>query len=92
MKPGETALRASIRKMRAEPQDELKLSLYDALCNAFSEEELKTLCFFLSINYDDLQGDGKLAKARELVKLYFNRDDLDTLRTAIRKRNASLTL
>lgn len=33
----------------------------------FNEEELRTFCFDLGIDYDDLPGRGKPAKARELV-------------------------
>jgi len=35
--------------------------------NTFDEEELRTLCFVLSVNYDDLQGTGRAAHIRSLV-------------------------
>ena len=43
------------------------MALRDALDNAYSDAELRDLCFELEIDYDDLPGDGQSAKARELV-------------------------
>jgi len=34
----------------------------------FDAEELRTLCADLCVDYDNLQGEGKAAKARELVQ------------------------
>jgi hypothetical protein len=50
-------------KEKGKPLTELRQVL-DA---RFSEEELRMLCFDLSIDYDDLPGEGKAGKARELV-------------------------
>ena len=48
---------------------------YEAISDAFNEEELRTLCSIkLGINYDDLPGDGLAAKLRELIT-YFERRD-----------------
>lgn len=33
----------------------------------FSEEDLRTLCFELDVDYENLSGDTKLGKARELI-------------------------
>lgn len=41
--------------------------LFQALMEAFDLEELRTLCFDLVIDYDSLRGEGKEAKARELI-------------------------
>jgi hypothetical protein len=46
--------------------------LRENLTNYFSEGELQTICFDLGEDYDNLPGDGKSAKAREMVA-YFNR-------------------
>lgn len=46
--------------------------IYRLLNQHFSLEELKTLCFDLGIDYENLSGSGKAAKARELV-LYLDR-------------------
>ncbi len=48
--------------------DELSITLFETLGKHFSEQELKTLCFYLDIDYDDLPGEGREDKARELVK------------------------
>lgn len=37
----------------------------------FDDEELRTLCFNLSVNYDDLQGPGRSAHIRGLVGFCF---------------------
>lgn len=49
------------------------------LVQGFSEEEIRTLCFELSIDFDDLPTRGRVNKARELI-LYFERiSQLDVL-------------
>ncbi|MBP6786035.1 MAG: hypothetical protein KA170_00500 [Candidatus Promineofilum sp.] len=42
-------------------------TLWKALSEGYNESELRDLCFELSIDYEDLPGDTKSAKARELV-------------------------
>jgi hypothetical protein len=42
-------------------------ALRETLATRFSDGELRTLCFDLGIDYDDLPGQGKGDKARELV-------------------------
>lgn len=41
--------------------------LFDMLVRHFDEEELRTLCFKLEIDYDSLRGEGKRGKVRELI-------------------------
>ena len=41
--------------------------LFEILDSRFDDEELKTLCLHLDVKYDDLKGEGKTGKARELV-------------------------
>ena len=41
--------------------------LHWELSDSFDLEELRTLCFTLGIDYHNLPGEGKAAKARELV-------------------------
>jgi hypothetical protein len=41
--------------------------LHRLLTRYFDREELRTLCFNLGVDYDDLEGEGKTNKARELV-------------------------
>lgn len=52
-----------------------RATLRHALTIAFSLEELVTLCFDMGIPYEDLGGDGKEAKVRQLI-LYCERHDL----------------
>jgi hypothetical protein len=47
-------------------QSEL-IRLHEILAKRFDVEELRTLCFHLGVDYDDLKGEGKTGKARELV-------------------------
>lgn len=48
------------------------IKLRRLVASHFDLEELRTLCFDLGINYDDLRGEGNANKARELVA-YFER-------------------
>ena len=41
--------------------------LHKVIVTHFNEEELRTLCFTLEVDYDDLGGEGIAGKARELV-------------------------
>lgn len=43
--------------------------LHQFLLDHFNTEELKTLCFNLFVEYEDLGGEGRSDKARELVRL-----------------------
>ncbi len=45
----------------------------------FNQEELKTLCFDLKIDYDSLSGDNKSAKTRELIQLCQREKRIDEL-------------
>lgn len=42
--------------------------LHQTLVNVLDLEELITLCFYIGVDYDSLRGEGKAAKARELIK------------------------
>jgi Effector-associated domain 7/CHAT domain len=48
--------------------------LVQLIAEKFSKEELKTLCFEYGVDFDDLSGEGKQAKAWELI-LYLKRRD-----------------
>jgi hypothetical protein len=41
--------------------------LRQTIVKSFSQEELRTLCFDLGFNFDDLPGDGRAHKVRELI-------------------------
>ena len=53
---------------------ELLTQLRQLLSKRFSDGELRTLCFDLGVEYEDLPGAGKADKARELVD-YMDRYD-----------------
>jgi hypothetical protein len=42
--------------------------IHQRLIKSLDLEELRTLCFYLGVDYDNLQGEGKAAEARELIK------------------------
>lgn len=63
--------------------------LFEALRDRFSLDEVRTLCFDLGLDFDSLGGEGKLGKARELVRLMQRRDALDRLAAAIRQAHVS---
>ncbi|MEJ2749953.1 MAG: hypothetical protein P8183_18895, partial [Anaerolineae bacterium] len=65
-------------------------ALRRALVNYFDLEELRTLCFDLGVDFDELEGSGKGAKARELVVYWQHQGDLAPLLTAIRKERGAL--
>jgi hypothetical protein len=61
------------------PPQERLTRLREMLVKRFSVEELRTLCFDLGLEYDGLPGDGKEAKARELVAYLERRDRIPEL-------------
>jgi hypothetical protein len=60
------------------------VSLRRALVQHFSLEELRTLCFDLHLDFDELPGTSKSDKTRELVQYWQKRNQLDRLVEAIR--------
>ena len=62
--------------------------LRDILVTHFSDGELRDLCFDLGIDYESLPGEGKSAKARELVAYCQRRDRLAELEAAKYLRDA----
>ncbi len=48
------------------------VELWQKLNRHFNREEMRSLCFLLNVEYDDLPGEGREDKARELVR-YLNR-------------------
>ena len=62
--------------------ERLSLSvLHDLLSDRFSDEELRTLCLDLHVDYDDLPALGKSNKARELLTYLARRSQLEKLLT-----------
>jgi hypothetical protein len=60
-------------------------SLRQQLIAGFNEEELRTLCFDLGVDYDGLPARGKGGKARELVQYLSKRDRVADLEVALRQ-------
>jgi hypothetical protein len=58
---------ASLRAEGARDETSFRRKLYSLLTKHFNEEELKTLCFILDVDYDHLRGEGSAAKVRELI-------------------------
>jgi hypothetical protein len=58
---------------------------HEWLAAHFNEQELRTLCFKLGIDYDDLVAQGRENKARELVTYMARRSRLDELIAAIQR-------
>jgi len=62
--------------------------LLQILSERFDEGDLRTLCFHLKVDYDDLPAQGKTNKARELVQYLERRDRiLDLLETGKQLRS-----
>jgi len=82
--PGESALRESIRRFRPDPDETpQRMALWHALRDRTSAEDLRNLCFLLNLDYDTLPGDGRSAKAREIVAHFDRREELDALAEAL---------
>lgn len=50
-----------------EVRSKIRGKLHKILTERFSDEELRALCFYLIVDYENLPGEGKTAKARELI-------------------------
>lgn len=57
--------------------------ILDQLSDALNQEEVRTLCFDLGVNYDDLPGEGRIARLRELVVLMEKRGRIPELLSAL---------
>lgn len=66
--------------------------LFDVLVKYFDENELRTLLFILRIDYDNLSGITKAAKAREIVLFMNRRDQIDDLAKAIQELRPGINL
>jgi len=72
--------------------DALAFRLREVLDQRFSLEELKTLCFDLRVDYEDLGGEGKGGKARELVAYMQRHSNLQGLVAAIRRARRDISI
>jgi internalin A len=67
-----------------EPQQDLRVGLRELL-KSFSDNELRDMCFELCVDYEELPGEGKSGKARELISYLDRRGRLAEL-VAVGKR------
>jgi hypothetical protein len=65
--------------------------LRQMLAAHFSVEELRTLCFDLGVDYDDLPGEGKTSKARELIGYLERHDRIPDLVELGKKKHPALS-
>ena len=65
--------------------------LRQILVKRFSEGELRTLCFDLGIDYDDLPGEGKANKARELIAFFERHDRVPELVEIVKQLRPSVS-
>ena len=72
-------LQAKIPTTPAGGNGQRPAQLHHILTAHFGAEELKTLCLYLAVDYDDLPAQGKTHKARELVAYLARRGRLDAL-------------
>jgi hypothetical protein len=63
--------------------ESLRIQLYQILSQRFSEQELRILCFFVGLEYDDLEGKGRAGKAMELITYFERRHQLSRLVEAV---------
>ncbi len=64
--------------------------LRQILTQYFDAGELRTLCFDLGVDYDDLPGEGKANKARELISYLERRDRVHGLIELVRRRRPNI--
>jgi hypothetical protein len=69
-----------------------KVALHRLIDQHFDKEELRTLCYGLDVDYDGLRGEGKTAKARELVALMERHGRVTELETAVRRARPGIGL
>jgi formylglycine-generating enzyme required for sulfatase activity len=69
-----------------------RVKLRERIISCFDEEELRTLCFDLEVDYDDLRGEGRAGKARELVAYFERRGRISELVAYCRRVRSSFSL
>jgi hypothetical protein len=65
--PRATDLRTAFSSSWQEHQDTFRAKLLENLVQHFGEDELRTLCFYLEVDYENLTAQGKDGKARDLI-------------------------
>lgn len=65
-------------------------NLHELLDQHFNLEEIRTLCFELHVDYDNLQGEGKSAKIRELILGLSRKDRLPDLAVLAHEKRSNV--
>ncbi len=60
-------------------KQQILIKLRQILSTRLSEEELRSLCFDLGVDYENLGGEGKAGRARNLIGYFDRRERLDDL-------------
>ena len=63
-------------------------ALFDDLCSAMDMEDFKSFCFVLGVDVDELPGEKKSARVRELILLFERRKQIDALEDAFTDFNS----
>lgn len=71
------------------------LRVFEALSQGYNAEELRTLCFMLrpdfpQLSYENLPGEGREAKARELIEYFMRRNSIPQLVTKVLEQRPDL--
>src|SRR5688572_27484357 len=64
--------------------------LLQMISNHFDEEDVRTVCYMLAVEYDDLPGPAKKFKVRELIKYMIQRGRLEELVEICQKERPNL--
>lgn len=67
-------------------------TLHTIICKHFDFEELRTLCFDLDVDFDELRGEGKAGRARELILYLQRRDKLTKLKRRVQEARPNLNI
>ena len=65
--------------MGSKPSTQFLIQLRQGLVASFNSDELETLCSDIGVDYENLEGSAKEAKARELIAYLSRRGQLQTL-------------
>lgn len=74
---------ASVATPRSADSVALRKRLFDRLCRALDHEEFKNFCFLMGVDMDELPGDRKSSRVRELILLFERNDQMEVLESVV---------
>jgi len=86
-----SAYSSFVTEKAAPPSRNVTLALRDNLNNYYSEGELRSLCFDLEIDYENLGGSGKSGKVLELIQMTQRHGRLAELVELVRQQRPNAT-